>query len=92
MAGIVPISRKLTRLIIHANQIAEELISIRNEISKEEDKQIREAAHTPIRWRPMKKDRQKVREVMCSCGENTKYRVPLNTIEDFECPKKQKRR
>lgn len=25
--------------------------------------------------------------VTCSCGEKTVYKVPLNTLEDFKCPK-----
>lgn len=26
-------------------------------------------------------------EVICECGEVTKYKVPLRTINDFQCPK-----
>lgn len=26
-------------------------------------------------------------EVTCKCGEATKFKVPLNTLTDFKCPK-----
>jgi hypothetical protein len=29
-------------------------------------------------------------EVVCLCGEVTNYKVPLKTIDDFECPKERK--
>jgi hypothetical protein len=29
-------------------------------------------------------------EVVCLCGETTNYKVPLKTIDDFECPKERK--
>jgi hypothetical protein len=32
----------------------------------------------------------KIWEVKCSCGEITKYKVPLNSIEEFECPKRKR--
>lgn len=30
--------------------------------------------------------------VECSCGETTKYKVPLKIIEDFNCPKEGRKR
>jgi RNase P subunit RPR2 len=42
--------------------------------------------HEPSKIRKLKKSGQIV-SVTCSCGEKTKYKVPLNQIEDFKCPK-----
>ena len=30
-------------------------------------------------------------EVFCTCGKRTQYKVPLTTIDDFECPNSKKR-
>lgn len=30
---------------------------------------------------------KKIIEVLCNCGEVTKYKKPLNVITDFKCPK-----
>lgn len=35
-------------------------------------------------------DEPNVTAVICSCGEETKYKVPLTSLKDFECPKKGK--
>jgi len=32
----------------------------------------------------------KVLEIICSCGEVIKYKKPLNSIVDFECPAERK--
>ncbi len=29
--------------------------------------------------------------VLCSCGEETQYKYPLKTLDDFECPRKTKK-
>lgn len=34
------------------------------------------------------KDSDKIHTVKCNCGRVTKYRKPLKTLEDFECPNK----
>ena len=36
------------------------------------------------------KNKGKICRVKCSCGELTNYRVPLDSLSDFECPKKGK--
>jgi hypothetical protein len=42
--------------------------------------------HEAIKIRTIKRT-GRICSVTCSCGEKTLYRVPLNDISDFECPR-----
>jgi hypothetical protein len=38
----------------------------------------------------VKNSTKKIKQIQCSCGEITKYKVPLTSLEDFDCPKEGK--
>jgi len=46
--------------------------------------------HYPAKWRFVKGSKKRIARVECSCKHVTEYKVPLASIEDFECPKKGK--
>jgi hypothetical protein len=59
-------------------------------------KQLRSSGHRPVWWenRPKsinKKMTAQYTVVKCSCGHTTKYKVPLTTLDDFECPRKNRK-
>jgi hypothetical protein len=48
--------------------------------------------HKPSGWvRKSGKPEGRVTQVTCSCGHTTKYKVPLTTLDDFECPRKNRK-
>jgi hypothetical protein len=81
-----------------SNEKLDELITFcENKISKyesiglalEELKNVRDRdRHIPVgREVLVINGKAKINSVTCSCGHVTRYKKPLNTIEDFKCPK-----
>lgn len=67
---------------------AEEQLSILIELKQSRNK----LNHVPSGWvRKSGNPKGKVNQVTCSCGHTTKYRVPLATLDDFECPRKNRK-
>lgn len=46
--------------------------------------------HVALRWKYLKGSKKRIARVTCSCKEVTEYKVPLDDIKDFECPKEGK--
>lgn len=47
--------------------------------------------HRAISWASLASKPKLLYVVECSCGEVTHYKVPLTTLDDFECPRKNRK-
>jgi hypothetical protein len=66
----------------------EEYLSVLIELKQYRNK----ANHRPSGWvRKSGNPEGRINQVTCSCGHTTKYKVPLTTLDDFECPRKNRK-
>ena len=51
-------------------------------------------SHVPTAFKTIVRGRfrGRISKVTCKCGEETEYKIPLQDIDQFECPKKNKKR
>jgi len=68
---------------------AEEKLRLLQELKKRRMLERQPVTHRSVTYTPVLKGiyKGKIATVECNCGEIVRYRKPINSIEDFVCPK-----